>query len=81
MAGGTGLAPIKALLEQAFQTNSPRSFHLFWGVRQARDLYHHDELVKLAEQNENFAYTPVLSEPDDSEQWSGETGFCSQYYY
>ena len=75
MAGGTGLAPIKALLEQAFQTNSPRSFHLFWGVRQARDLYHHDELVKLAEQNENFAYTPVLSEPDDSEQWSGETGF------
>ena len=75
MAGGTGLAPIKALLEHAFHTNNTRQFHLFWGVRQSRDLYYHDELVQRAKQFDNFTYTPVLSEPDEAEQWQGETGF------
>lgn len=78
MAGGTGLAPIKAILDQAFNENNPRSFHLFWGVRQKRDLYHDDLLRTWADANDNFTYTPVLSEPDATDAWSGETGFVHQ---
>ena len=31
MAGGTGLAPIKAILQSAFEQKDERPFHLFWG--------------------------------------------------
>jgi CDP-4-dehydro-6-deoxyglucose reductase, E3 len=75
MAGGTGLAPIKALLEQAIAAQSPRTFHLFWGVRQRRDLYYHELLEDWAARHEALTYTPVLSEPDAGDGWAGETGF------
>lgn len=78
LAGGTGLAPIKALLEQAFHDGSKRRFHLFWGVRQQRDLYRHDLLKSWAAEHENLDYTPVLSEPDTETPWPGETGFVHE---
>jgi CDP-4-dehydro-6-deoxyglucose reductase len=61
MAGGTGFAPIKAILEQAFHLASDRSFHLFWGVRAKRDLYLDAEIRSWLEQHANLTYTPVLS--------------------
>jgi NAD(P)H-flavin reductase/hemoglobin-like flavoprotein len=39
LAGGTGLAPMKAIIQQLAVTGDPRHVHLFWGVRQQRDLY------------------------------------------
>ncbi|KAA3626260.1 MAG: CDP-6-deoxy-delta-3,4-glucoseen reductase [Proteobacteria bacterium] len=78
VAGGTGLAPIKALLEQALHNAVPRTFHLFWGVRQRRDLYFHDLVQALAEAHDNVTYTPVLSETDASGEWSGESGFVHE---
>jgi CDP-4-dehydro-6-deoxyglucose reductase, E3 len=78
MAGGTGLAPIKAILEQAFHKQSSRQFQLFWGVRQARDLYYHQLMLDWAAEFENFSYIPVLSEPGTDDDWQGETGFVHQ---
>ena len=78
MAGGTGLAPIKAMLEEAFANNQERSFHLFWGVRAARDLYQHEALQTWTKQHHNLTYTPVLSEPSPDDHWSGETGWVHQ---
>lgn len=78
MAGGTGLAPIKALLEQAFHDGSRRDLHLFWGVRQRRDLYRHELLRRWAREHGNFSYTPVLSEPAADERWTGAAGFVHE---
>jgi len=78
MAGGTGLAPIKAILEKVFDENSSREFRLFWGVRQARDLYFHEQLLAWVEQHPNFRYVPVLSEPLADDDWQGETGFVHE---
>lgn len=78
MAGGTGLAPIKALIEQALHDHSTRDFHLFWGVRQRRDLYLDHMLESLAAAHGNLAYTPVLSEPNAADHWNGETGFVHE---
>ncbi|MFT7534043.1 MAG: CDP-4-dehydro-6-deoxyglucose reductase [Gammaproteobacteria bacterium] len=75
MAGGTGLAPIKAILEQAFHDQLQRPMHLFWGVRQLRDLYHHELLSEWAASYDNFSYTPVLSEPESESGWTGKTGW------
>jgi CDP-4-dehydro-6-deoxyglucose reductase len=78
MAGGTGFAPLKGMLEHAFYIGLNRPMHLFWGVRIRGDLYM-DELPRSwAEQNTHFRYTPVLSEPEEGGQvWSGATGLVS----
>ena len=39
LAGGTGFAPVKAIIENALLTPLGREMHLYWGVRSERDLY------------------------------------------
>ncbi|HHH43253.1 MAG TPA: CDP-6-deoxy-delta-3,4-glucoseen reductase [Gammaproteobacteria bacterium] len=74
MAGGTGFAPLKGMLEHAFYIGVDRPIHLFWGARARRDLYM-DELARAWEkQYPNFRYTPVLSEPGPDDQWQGASG-------
>ncbi len=77
VAGGTGFAPLKSILENAFQdAGHSRPIHLFWGVRALRDLYHR-ELVQRweSEHPEHFSFTAVLSEPQPGDEWTGETGW------
>ena len=77
IGGGTGFAPIKGILEHAFEIGVDKPLHLYWGVRARRDLYL-DELPQAwLKQHPNFSYTPVLSEPMDSDNWSGATGFVT----
>lgn len=77
IGGGTGFAPVKGMLEHAFETGFTRPLHLFWGARARRDLYLPDLPAQWAAQHENFSYTPVLSEPQATDNWSGETGFVT----
>ncbi len=78
VGGGTGFAPLKGMLEHAFETGIERPMHLFWGVRARRDLYM-DALPRgWAEQFADFRYTPVLSEPAPEDDWSGETGWVHE---
>jgi CDP-4-dehydro-6-deoxyglucose reductase len=78
MAGGTGFAPIKSIVEHALAAGIERPMHLFWGVRAARDLYR-DELARAwARDNDHIRYTPVLSEPEAGDDWQGETGFVHE---
>lgn len=75
VAGGTGFAPIKGILEHAFARGIRRPLHLYWGVRAQRDLYM-DALPRAwAREHANFRYTPVLSEPRAEERWDGRTGW------
>jgi CDP-4-dehydro-6-deoxyglucose reductase len=77
IGGGTGFAPLKGILEHAFETGITRPLHLFWGVRAGRDLYLDELPAQWLQENGNFSYTPVLSEPMDEDNWSGETGFIT----
>lgn len=74
IAGGTGLAPIKAMIEDAIVNGWDQPLHLYWGVRAVRDLYLHDTLLEWERAYTNLGYTPVLSEPDDADDWGGRTG-------
>jgi CDP-4-dehydro-6-deoxyglucose reductase len=80
MAGGTGFAPLKAMLEQQFRAGTSgglgRPFHLFWGARSRRDLYLHAHVEAWAREHPELRYTPVLSEPDAD--WTGERGFVHE---
>lgn len=77
IGGGTGFAPLKGMLENAFETGITRPLHLFWGVRARRDLYLDELPLQWLREHDNFAYTPVLSEPQSGDDWSGETGFVT----
>lgn len=77
VAGGTGFAPVKAILEHAFAEGVGRPMHLFWGVRAVRDLYMRD-LAESWRLHANFEFTPVLSEPAAGDDWEGETGWVHE---
>ena len=78
LAGGTGFAPIKSIIEAALARSDQREIHLYWGVRSKRDLYMQQQASDWAETHEKLRYTPVLSEPLPEDDWSGRTGFVHQ---
>lgn len=65
IAGSTGLAPIKSIVDTALQTGMKQSIYLYFGVRAERDLYFMNQLEQLAKEYSSLTFTPVLSEPSD----------------
>lgn len=78
VAGGTGFAPIKGILEYAFANGIMRPLHLYWGVRAKRDLYLPDLPQAWAREHSNFKFTPVLSGPRPEDHWSGRQGWVHE---
>ena len=76
LAGGTGFAPVKAIIENALLAPLRREMHLYWGVRSERDLYMADLPRAWARAHPRLHFVPVLSEPGPD--WSGRTGFVHE---
>ena len=72
VATGTGLAPIKSMLESLMGDDDCPPVSLYWGMRTEADLYLHDEIQRWAERLYEFQYVPVLSRASDS--WTGRRG-------
>jgi CDP-4-dehydro-6-deoxyglucose reductase len=66
IAGGTGFAPLKSMLRHIFERGPAREVHLYWGARDAADLYEHAWLLGLQSAQSRFRYTPVLSHSRDA---------------
>jgi CDP-4-dehydro-6-deoxyglucose reductase len=69
IGGGTGYAPLRAMLRQLLASGDRRPVTLYWGVRSAADLYEHEWLRQLEAERASFRYVPVLSQAaaaDDS---------------
>jgi NAD(P)H-flavin reductase len=78
VAGATGFAPVKSMLEDAFQRGLTRPIHLYWGVRHRPDLYLADLPARWAREHANFHFIPVLSEANADDAWNGRTGLVHQ---
>lgn len=78
VAGGTGFAPIKSILEYAFAKGIVRPLHLYWGVRAKRDLYLPELPPIWTRERANFKFTPVLSEPRPEDHWDGRRGWVHE---
>ncbi len=77
MAGGTGFAPVKSMLERAFAAGLKRSMVFYWGAKTPADLYLAGVPEKWQLDHENFKFIPVLSEPRDEFRWKGRTGLVT----
>lgn len=64
IAGGSGLAPVKSIVETALARGMRQPIHLFFGARAERDLYLTDRFEALAAAHPTFRFVPVLSAPD-----------------
>lgn len=74
LAGGTGFAPIKSIVEAAIHEGSPRPMTLYWGARHRAGLYLHELAQSWEQRLPGFRYVPVLSEPESADAWTGRTG-------
>ncbi|ARG98752.1 NAD(P)H-flavin reductase [Legionella micdadei] len=61
IAGGTGFAPIKAMIEQLLATSDKRAFELFWGARSQSDLYMNEKVSHWQSHVAQFRYFSLLS--------------------
>ena len=78
VAGGTGFAPIKGIIEHMFFKGLDRQVVLYWGARSAADLYMPALPAEWQREHDNFSFIPVLSDPLPEDQWQGRTGFVHQ---
>ncbi|MCB1789331.1 MAG: 2Fe-2S iron-sulfur cluster binding domain-containing protein [Gammaproteobacteria bacterium] len=80
VCGGSGMAPIKALLEEVAQGGFDRDVTLIFGARTQDDLYCLDELEAVRTRaNGRFRFVPVLSEEPADSDWQGQRGMCTEF--
>lgn len=73
VATGTGLAPIKSMLDALMDDPDCPPVSLYWGTRTAADLYVRDEIDAWKSRLYEFNYVPVLSRADPA--WQGRRGY------
>ena len=76
VAGGTGFAPIKAMLRHLIHTGSTRPVRVYWGVRTPADLYEGEVMAAWADAHDWLGFVPVMSEAGP--EWSGRRGWVHE---
>lgn len=67
IAGGTGFAPVHAMIEQLLATGDRRPFVLYWGARSQSDLYLEEKALQWQAHVSHFRYVPLVSATDSGE--------------
>ena len=77
VAGGSGLAPIRALLQQIEQEGLENDITMIFGARTQKDLYCLNEIKSFAAKAKGkFKFLPVLSMEKQGNGWAGAIGHC-----
>lgn len=74
VAGGSGVAPIKSMLEHLMVVGTQRHMTYFYGAKTTKDLYLTEEFRQAEQSLPDFTYVPVLSQPEPGVAWDGKTG-------
>jgi len=74
VAGGSGIAPIRAILMDMAETRIRRPATFFFSAHAAADLVYLDDLRELERRLPSLRFIPVLSRPLPEDRWDGERG-------
>lgn len=77
MATGTGVAPLRAMIQHLFHVGITREVWLLFGCRYEHALLYESEFRALANVRKNFHYIPTVSRP---KEWHGEVGHLQQTF-
>ena len=72
IAGGTGFSYVRSILDDCVANKVNKPVYLYWGAKDATQLYAKEELVAIAEQNEHVHFVPVVEQQE--ENWQGKVG-------
>lgn len=78
VAGGTGFAPIKSILDDLLQRAVERDITLYWGARDAAGLYAPEVVARWQRRLPGLRYLPVLSHAAPHDTWSGRRGMVHE---
>jgi len=82
IAGGSGLAPIRAILKEACKVNCPRKMIFLFGARTQKDLYCIKDIEEIGSQlRRRFRFVPVLSHEEKDSDWLGARGMVTEFIY
>lgn len=73
VAGGTGFAYAKSLIEQVIALKLTNPVYLYWGVKESAHFYLKAEAEGWAERVENIHFRPVVELPEAD--WQGHQGY------
>jgi len=79
IATGTGIAPIRGMLEEIFASGKPlsRDVWLLFGVRHPETILYREEFGAWAASHPRFHFIPTLSRPPAD--WRGATGYVQEH--
>jgi NAD(P)H-flavin reductase/hemoglobin-like flavoprotein len=82
VAGGTGLSPVKAIIQQAVRESSatPRRIYLYYGARRRHELYDLPDLWRLQDAYAGFELIPVTSDDPAFDGMQGNVGRVAARY-
>jgi Na+-transporting NADH:ubiquinone oxidoreductase subunit F len=78
VAGGSGMAPMKSMLEDMRDRGIRRATRYYFGARSRRDLFLVETMRRLESELADFKFIPALSTPLPEDNWSGETGLITE---
>ncbi|UZE96448.1 2Fe-2S iron-sulfur cluster-binding protein [Alkalimarinus alittae] len=70
IAAGTGFAQMQSIIEQALSVNPEQKISLYWGGRQANDIYMLDKPEEWKKTYANFSCRTISGDTEDNE-WPG----------
>jgi len=77
VATGTGIAPIRSILQANFNSARPAQLTLLFGVRYPGGILYRAEFETMACLWSGFRFWPTVTRPD--EKWMGRTGRVQQH--
>ena len=80
VAGGSGSAPIRSIINYLKEKNSGRTIRSFYGGRTPKDIYFTEYYEEVAKELKDFRHIPAISEcgTEESACWAGEEGLVTE---
>lgn len=77
VATGTGIAPIRAMIQQLHAPPGGGEAWLIFGARHEEDILYREEFEALERENPNFHFVPTLSRAESG--WTGHRGYVQAH--
>jgi Na+-transporting NADH:ubiquinone oxidoreductase subunit F len=78
IAGGSGMAPIRCILNDMRNAGNDRKAVYYFGANKVSELFMLDEMKQFESDLADFRFVPVVASPDGDEDWDGLTGLVTE---
>jgi len=78
IAGGSGMAPIRCILNQMRNSGSKRKAVYYFGTNKVEELFMLDEMKQFENDLHDFRFVPVVALPESDRKWDGMTGLVTE---